>query len=355
MPTLQHISFELSDGSLTCVVGRVGAGKSSLLSALLGEIPTLDGTVSVRGTVAYCSQQPWVQNMSIRQNITAGLPHHPHRYSRAIRCAQLLPDLEALEDGDSTEVGERGVTLSGGQKARVALARAVYADADVYLLDDVLSAVDPHVARLLFEECIVGILKTKTVMLCTHQLQWIPYADRVIVLSDGSVQHDGAPDELRGLGIDLSSAVADERTNRDISSNTLRAGMLRSDCSGVSGASAGSGTPRSPASPMAPAIAPSPASPMGSDKTVAGRRLVEEEHRHHGAVAWRVWRSYIGEIGGITAAATVVVYVACEASELAGTWWLQHWSKSKAPTASASLFLGIYAGLAGGSMLQTST
>ena len=143
--TLQDISLSVKRGELLAVVGRVGDGKSSLLAAILGEMIKVDGRVTVRGTVAYCAQQPWIMGGTVKSNITFGHRFEPDFYELVLEACALKEDLKLLPQGDETEVGEKGISLSGGQKARVALARAVYARADIYLLDDPLSAVDAHV------------------------------------------------------------------------------------------------------------------------------------------------------------------------------------------------------------------
>ncbi|PAV81016.1 hypothetical protein WR25_06937 [Diploscapter pachys] len=150
--TLQDISISIDRGALIAVVGRVGTGKSSLLNALLGEMGNLRGQISSNGDVAYVPQQPWIHNMSVSDNITFGKPFDRKRYNQVLHACALKPDLKILPNGDLTEIGEKGINLSGGQKARVSLARAVYQNLDVYLLDDPLSAVDSHVGRHIFEK-----------------------------------------------------------------------------------------------------------------------------------------------------------------------------------------------------------
>lgn len=138
-PNLQDLNMNVKKGSLIAVVGKVGSGKSSLLSALLGEMEKLRGYVGVRGQVAYVPQQAWIQNMSLRDNITFGRNYVRSFYNKVVDMCALKSDLAILQRGDQTEIGEKGINLSGGQKARVSLARAVYQNADVYLLDDPLS------------------------------------------------------------------------------------------------------------------------------------------------------------------------------------------------------------------------
>jgi ABC-type multidrug transport system fused ATPase/permease subunit len=144
---LHDVDVRCSAGALVGIIGPVGSGKSSLLSAFINEIPRRDGRVELCGEMAYCAQQPWIQNATLRDNILYGSPYREEWYQTIVTACSLEADLQQLPAGDSTEIGERGINLSGGQKARIALARACYADAQVYVLDDVLSAVDAHVGR----------------------------------------------------------------------------------------------------------------------------------------------------------------------------------------------------------------
>ncbi|KAJ3583658.1 hypothetical protein NHX12_016210, partial [Muraenolepis orangiensis] len=206
MPSLQNISLTVKAQQLLAVIGPVGAGKSSLLSAILGELPH-NGVLKVKGQLTYASQQPWVFPGTIRSNILFGKEMNPSKYDHVIRACALKRDMELLPDGDMTLIGDRGATLSGGQKARVNLARAVYQDADIYLLDDPLSAVDAEVGRHLFEQCICGILKNKPRILVTHQLQFLKVADQILVLKEGNVVAQGGYTELQESGLDFTSLL----------------------------------------------------------------------------------------------------------------------------------------------------
>lgn len=179
---LHDITFEVPKAKLVAVVGGVGSGKSSLLAAFLGDMERVKGRVAINGSLAYASQQAWIQNATLRNNVLFGLPYDEERYNRVVEACQLGPDLDLLPAGDATEIGEKGINLSGGQKQRVSLARAVYANKDVYLLDDVLSAVDVHVGRAIFENALRGLLRGKTVLVVTHQLQYLPSVDSILVL-----------------------------------------------------------------------------------------------------------------------------------------------------------------------------
>lgn len=180
--TLTGISFNVRQGQSLAVVGQVGAGKSTLLNAILGELPVLSGNSVVEGGIAYASQEYWIVTGSIRQNILCGAEMDPERYHRVIEAAALEQDFAQLPQGDSSIIGEGGVSLSGGQKARVNLARCLYVDADIYLLDDPLSAVDTRVSAHLVHNAINGFLQGKIRILVTHQLQYLKEFDQILVL-----------------------------------------------------------------------------------------------------------------------------------------------------------------------------
>ena len=156
---------------------------------ILGELSTLEGSREVKGRIAYAPQEPWIFSGTIRQNILCGLDYDEERYRRVIKAAALERDLTLFPIGDATALGERGVQLSGGQKARVNLARCLYVDADIYLMDDPLSAVDTHVGRHLFDQAINGFLRNKIRILVTHQLQYLKDVDQILVLKGVSKLH----------------------------------------------------------------------------------------------------------------------------------------------------------------------
>ncbi|XP_047577990.1 multidrug resistance-associated protein 1-like isoform X2 [Lutra lutra] len=198
IPVLKNLNIKIPEGALVAVVGQVGSGKSSVLSAILGEMEKLTGVVQRKGSVAYVAQQAWIQNCILQENILFGSIMQKQFYERVLEACALLPDLEQLPNGDQTEIGERGVNISGGQKHRVSLARAVYSGADIYLLDDPFAAVDVHVGKQLFEKVIgsSGILKNKTRILVTHNLTLLPQMDLIVVMESGRVAHMGTYHEL---------------------------------------------------------------------------------------------------------------------------------------------------------------
>ena len=166
-------SCEVRPGSLVVIQGMVGAGKSSLCYAILGEMPQVSGQRSVRGSVAYCSQQAWIQSATVKENILFGLPYDPVKYARVVDACCLGQDFEELPRADDTYIGQKGLNLSGGQKARCALARAVYADKNIYILDDVFAALDSIVGKRVFEQVVLGLLRNKTRILVTHKQELI--------------------------------------------------------------------------------------------------------------------------------------------------------------------------------------
>ncbi|XP_028790444.1 ABC transporter C family member 8-like [Neltuma alba] len=195
-PTLRDLNMEIKWGQKIAVCGPVGGGKSSLIYAILGEIPKISGTVNVGGTVAYVSQTSWIQSGTVRDNILFGQAMDNTKYENAIKVCALDKDINALSHGDLTEIGQRGINLSGGQKQRIQLARAVYNDADIYLLDDPFSAVDAHTASTLFNDCVLNTLKEKTVILVTHQVEFLSKVDKILVMEGGVVTQSGCYEDL---------------------------------------------------------------------------------------------------------------------------------------------------------------
>ncbi|EGG23167.1 ABC transporter C family protein [Cavenderia fasciculata] len=194
---LKNINFLAPHGKLTIIVGKVGEGKSSLVSALIGEISKLGGTVYVPGSIGYTPQVAWMVSGSLRDNILFGKPYDKERYIKVIEACCLKPDLVQLAAKDLTEIGEKGINLSGGQKQRISLARCLYSNADSYVMDETLSAVDSEVAKHLFDHCITGMMDGKTRVLVTHQLQFLPRADHIVVVEQGGQLIQGTYRQLK--------------------------------------------------------------------------------------------------------------------------------------------------------------
>ncbi|KAG5892083.1 hypothetical protein JTB14_011985 [Gonioctena quinquepunctata] len=193
---LESINLTVSQGELLGVIGPVGGGKSSLLQSILGELNVSEGTIHIDGKVSYASQEPWIFGATIRNNILFGLDYDKKRYQEVTSACALEIDFKQFQNRDLTIVGDRGASLSGGQKARINLARAVYREADIYLLDDPLSAVDIHVSKHLYEKCINGYLSKKTRILVTHQVHHLKNADHIVIVKNGRIDIEGTFETL---------------------------------------------------------------------------------------------------------------------------------------------------------------
>ena len=197
LKTLQNISIEIGSKQLVAITGPVGCGKTSLLQAILGELPCHGGEITYAGSIAYVPQLPWVFSGTVRENITFGKSLDAVRYQKIIQACSLKKDLQQLSKDDCTHIGQRGVSLSGGQRARICLARALYADASIFLLDDPFSAVDAQVGSHLFRECILGLLAEKICVLVTHQHQFLTGVDTIFVMEQGTIAYKGKYNELQ--------------------------------------------------------------------------------------------------------------------------------------------------------------
>ncbi|CAD8156307.1 unnamed protein product [Paramecium pentaurelia] len=195
---LKNIEMLIAPGQLVSIIGDVGSGKTSFVQSLLGEMLYKDGPkVQIYGQIAYVSQKAWIQNATVRDNILFGKPYHQQSYEKAIHYSCLKQDMEILINSDQTVIGEKGINLSGGQKARISLARAIYSDASIYLLDDPLSAVDSHVGNFLMKECILNHLKNTTRILITHSLNYCKYADYIYLFDNGQIFEKGIYSDLK--------------------------------------------------------------------------------------------------------------------------------------------------------------
>ncbi|KAH6831928.1 multidrug resistance-associated protein 4 [Perilla frutescens var. hirtella] len=329
---LEDLSFEVKKGELAAIVGTVGSGKSSLLASVLGELRKISGKVRVCGTTAYVSQTSWIQNATIKENILFGSPMDSERYKNVIKVCSLEKDLEILEHGDQTEIGERGINLSGGQKQRIQLARAVYQDCDIYLLDDIFSAVDAHTGAEIFKECVGGVLKDKTVLLVTHQIDFLRNADLILVMRDGKIVQSGKYEELLQHDMDFSALVAAHDTSMELveASTTL------------------SPTNEVPTSPrngqvQSELTTEQPGESKPSDK--ANSKLIEDEERETGRVSLNVYKQYCIEAygwWGITA--VILTSIFWQLLQMSTDYWLAY-ETSDNHSFVASL-LGVYSGIA---------
>jgi len=282
---LEGLNLSIPAGSLVGVVGTVGSGKSSLLGALLNEMHKLDGTLTVRGEVSYAAQQAWIQNNTLRGNVLFDKEYDPVWYDRVVEASELRADFKAMEDGDMTEIGERGINLSGGQKARVGLARALYSKADIALLDDPLAAVDTHVADHIFNEAICGLLKEQgtTTILVTNQLHRLPMCDIVIWMDQGKVKETGSFSELEAAGLDFAALMDRQGVQ---SEEAVEPEVPSAEEEELGKAEAGSepGTP-------------SGRGRLDSTPKGQGKSLHDDEERESGTVEWEIYRWYANHVG----------------------------------------------------------
>ncbi|XP_045472447.1 probable multidrug resistance-associated protein lethal(2)03659 [Harmonia axyridis] len=204
---LENLNLQISSNELVAVIGPVGGGKSSLIHLFLKELTIKEGTMDLNGRISYAPQEPWLFSGTIRQNILFGEKYDKDRYDMIVKVCALEHDFELFPFGDKTFVGERGKILSGGQKARINLARCVYKEADIYLLDDPLSAVDVNVGKHLYFKCVNEYLKDKICILITHQLQYLHTADKILIMEDGKIQQAGTYEELQTNGLDFAKLL----------------------------------------------------------------------------------------------------------------------------------------------------
>lgn len=221
--TLDEINLNVKAGTLCAIIGPVGSGKSSILNLLLGELPIESGKSVLSGSLSYASQEPWLFTGTVRNNILFGQDYEHKRYQEVVKCCALTTDFEQLPNGDRTMVGERGSSLSGGQRARISLARAVYKNAAIYLLDDPLSAVDAHVGKHLFDEVIgpkgrLSTLKT-TRLLVTHQVHFLKEADVIIILENGRIMRQGTYSELANSNLDFAKLLEKQDDEEKLQEN----------------------------------------------------------------------------------------------------------------------------------------
>ncbi|KAL3283447.1 hypothetical protein HHI36_006592 [Cryptolaemus montrouzieri] len=217
IPTLKDLNMNIAPGSFFAIIGPVASGKSSLLKLLIGELISSSGTIHIPGTISYAAQESWLFGASIKKNILFGNEFDKYRYQNIIKICALEKDLQQFPKGDETNVADRGVSLSGGQRARINLARAIYRKADIYLIDDPLSAVDTTVGKHLFDHCFVKYLKGKTRILITQHLQYVQKADWIIVLNKGSIVAEGTFDQILEKNLEFTNSMitSEETTGKE--------------------------------------------------------------------------------------------------------------------------------------------
>lgn len=332
--TLKGLNLQVKKGQLAAIVGTVGSGKSSVLAAILGEMHKTSGKVRVCGSTAYVAQTSWIQNATIQENILFGQPMNTEKYKEVIRVCSLEKDLEIMEFGDQTEIGERGINLSGGQKQRIQLARAIYQDCDVYLLDDIFSAVDAHTGSEIFKECVRGALKDKTILLVTHQVDFLHNADHIFVMRDGMIVQSGKYNELLEAGLDFGALVAAYENSMDLVEMSTQPSDDQSE-----------ETPKSPISKSKSLerVKSEKKELKKSESQKGTSKLVEDEERETGRVSLEVYRQYSTEaFGWWGVAAVILVSLFWVASLMGSDYWLAY-ETSEDHTFTPRLFIFVYA------------
>ncbi|KAL1881140.1 hypothetical protein VTK73DRAFT_4587 [Phialemonium thermophilum] len=311
---LQGLNFEIGRDELVAVIGPVGSGKSSLLAALAGDMRKTHGEVILGASRAFCPQYAWIQNATVRDNILFGKELDRHWYRDVIKACALQADLDMLPNHDMTEIGERGITISGGQKQRLNIARAIYFDADIILMDDPLSAVDAHVGRHIFDNAILGLLKGKCRILATHQLWVLARCDRIIWMDGGKIQAVDTFDNLMANSAEFRQLMETTSTEEKKEGALVPGGAGDQDDN-------------------------------QAKKKRKGKGLMQSEERAVSSVPWSVYQSYIKASGSIlNAPLTLFLLLLSQGANIMTSLWLSYWTSNKFGL-SMGVYIGVYAGL----------
>ncbi|KAG2145396.1 ABC protein [Suillus bovinus] len=317
---VKNVTMAIPRGQLVAVVGPVGSGKSSLLQGLIGEMRKVSGHVSFGGRVGYCPQTAWIQNATLRDNITFGQPFEEDRYWRVIEIACLLPDLQLLPDGDLTEIGEKGINLSGGQKQRVNIARALYFEPEIVIFDDPLSAgelLDAHVGKSLFQDAIVGALRNRgiTVILVTHAIHFLSQVDYIYTLNNGVITESGTYDDLISRGGDFARL-------------DLEFGGHASE--GEDEAPEEKATPQTSITIEDVKLKSERTRERATGSGKLEGRLIVKEKRSTGSVSWKVYWTYLSAgRGSITVPLIILFMLAMQGSLILNSYTLVWWEANK--------------------------
>ncbi|XP_015175310.1 PREDICTED: multidrug resistance-associated protein 1 isoform X7 [Polistes dominula] len=387
-PILKNINMTIEQGQLVAVVGSVGSGKSSLISAFLGEMEKLNGRVNTKGSVAYVSQQAWIQNATLQDNVLFGKPLNKAFYNRVIDACMLGPDLEMLPAGDQTEIGEKGINLSGGQKQRVALARAVYNESDIYFLDDPLSAVDSHVGKHIFENVVGpgGLLKKKTRVHITHDIVYLPEVDNIFVLKDGEItengtykqlmdkrgafaeflmQHlqevhsdDASDADLHEIKQQLESKIVTQELQDKLTRTISRISESQSESGSITDRRSLNGSLKRQYSTESQQSVNLLSGKNMKDKAALqpkkGEKLIEVEKAETGSVKWKVYSHYFKSIGWFLSISTIIMNAVFQSFSIGSNVWLSKWSDDNMTSVNGTIvneesrrdmYLGVYGAL----------
>lgn len=359
--TLSGIQMKVERGMRVAVCGMVGSGKSSFLSCILGEIPKISGEVRICGSAAYVSQSAWIQSGNIEENILFGSPMDRAKYKKVLHACSLKKDLELFSHGDQTIIGDRGINLSGGQKQRVQLARALYQDADIYLLDDPFSAVDAHTGSELFKEYIMTALATKTVIFVTHQVEFLPAADMILVLKGGHIIQAGKYDDLLQAGTDFKTLVSAHHEAieaMDIPSHSSEDSdeIMPPNGSVVLKCDTQANNIENLAKEVQEGVSTSDQKAIKEKKKAKRARkkqLVQEEERERGRVSMKIYLSYMAAAyKGLLIPLIILAQALFQVLQIASNWWMA-WANPQTegglPKTSPMVLLSVFMALAFGS------
>uniref|UniRef100_A0A0D9ZPW9 ABC transporter C family member 13 n=1 Tax=Oryza glumipatula TaxID=40148 RepID=A0A0D9ZPW9_9ORYZ len=351
-PTLKDVELKVKRGMKVAICGMVGSGKSSLLSSILGEMPKLAGTVRVSGSKAYVPQSAWILSGNIRDNILFGNPYDKEKYDKIIQACALTKDLELFANGDLTEIGERGINMSGGQKQRIQIARSVYEDADIYLFDDPFSAVDAHTGSQLFKDCLMGILKDKTILYVTHQVEFLPTADLIL---DGNIVQKGKFDELLQQNIGFEAIVGAHSQALESVINAESSSRVTSTENSKPADTDDEFEAENETDDQIQGITKQESAHDVSQDINEKGRLTQDEEREKGGIGKKVYWAYLRAVyGGALVPVTIAAQSFFQIFQVASNYWMA-WASpptsATRPTVGLGLMFAVYIALSIGSAL----
>ncbi|KAI5206406.1 ABC multidrug transporter-like protein [Aureobasidium subglaciale] len=317
---IKGLSISIGRDELVAVIGSVGSGKTSILAALGGEMRRTAGEVTFGASRSYCPQYAWIQNATVKENITFGKPFDQDWYDAVVDACALRPDLDMLPNGDLTEIGERGITVSGGQKQRLNIARAIYFNADIVLMDDPLSAVDAHVGRHIMDNAICGLLRNKARVLATHQLHVLHRCDRIIWVQDGMAYKIDTFDNLMATDADFQKLMATTASEekKEEAEEEVDGGEVEEEKKDVQ-------------------------KKTGGKKPAAA--LMQAEERAVKSVSFGIYKAYIKASGSLAVAPLILLtLILSQGANIATSLWLSWWTSNKFGYTRGT-YIGVYAGL----------
>ena len=318
---LKNINLTVKQGEFICIIGEVGSGKSSLVQAILNNMISLNNNntkIIVNGKISYVGQEAWIQNNTVQNNILFYQPYDPEKYQNILKLCELNQDLNSLTGGDLTEIGEKGVNLSGGQKARISLARAMYCDNDIFILDDPISALDAHVGKNIMHNCIIGYLKEKTRILVTHALQYTSFADRIYYMKNGEIKWEGQYKELikqhfySEFAEKINSKINEEKEKDN--NNNSKEKQSKKDYSNIN-------------------------ENKSLNKGII-QRITKDEGKEIGKINKEVFISYFSYIGGIRFG-TILLFtlITWQGLRIISDLWLGYWSEHQGEKSNTFFFI----------------